>query len=164
MSFVSKNEIEQFSFDDCQIAEFNIASDYIELKLDGLIVNERNTQNANFTKSYADTTKLRLNDGKILSVVIAGFSVYDADDNLIERIDDKEVAPMEWDSIPNKIKGAYLYRMLGEKNDDRYVYDLEIEQYTETGVPDLRDDTYIIKIEFSESIFSWDKYLNRVQN
>lgn len=164
MSYIAQNEIEQFLFDDCQITDFKSDEKDIRFTLEALIVLEGNSQNSNYTKSYADTTILTLKDAKIESITLAGYKLYDANDNLLEEIPDKSVAKVEWNKCLTALKDMYLYRVyLVEKTEDGFVYDFETEQFSVEPVPDLREDSYIIRISFSESVFSWDKYLNRVQ-
>lgn len=164
MSFVSKNEIENFSFEDCQVQDLNMSTDDFVMTLDALIVKERNTQNSNFTQSYADTTKLILRSARITSVTLAGYKVYDANDNLLEEIKDQEIPESDWQEICKKLPGTYLYRCIeNPKVDGNYCYDFEFEQFSDSQSIDLREDTFIIKICFEESVFSWDRYLNKVQ-
>ena len=172
MSFVSKNEIEQFSFDDCQISKIENTKEDLVLYLDALIVRERNSQNTNFTLSYADTTKVTLKNFRIYSAFLAGYKMYDANDKLLSEIPDREIAVTEWDSSLKKCEGAYLYRMMkateeeasGLEDKRAFVYDIEVENYTDEGIPDFTGDTYVFRVGFDESVFSWDRYLNRVQN
>lgn len=172
MAFVSKNEIEQFSFDDCQIDRIENTEKDIILYLDALIVKERNSQNSNFTLSYADTVKATLKNAKIYSVILAGYRVYDANDNLLEEIPDEAIPEPKWKNILKGLGSAYLYRMselskeeaAGLEDNPSFVYDIEVETFSDAEVPDLRDDAYTIRIGFDESVFTWDRYLNRVQN
>ena len=69
MGFQSVNEIEQFNFDDCYVTEFEVSESQIDLLLEALIVRKNNSQNSNFTESYAGTTGLKLSGGKIISGV-----------------------------------------------------------------------------------------------
>ena len=67
MGFKSVNEIEKFTFDDCVISSFKVNEAGIILVLEALIVDSNNSQNTNYTESYADTTTVRLLDGKIIT-------------------------------------------------------------------------------------------------
>lgn len=164
MPFVSKNEIENFSFEDCQVTDFEKSDNDIVMLLEALIVKERNTQNANFTQSYADVTKLILKDAKICSVTLAGYKVYDANDNLLEEIEDRDIPEADWAGILKDLKNTYLYRCIQDTDyKEGYCYDFEFEHFSDAQNIDLKEDTFVITIKFSESVFSWDRYLNRVQ-
>lgn len=162
--FKSENELDKFIFDDCVVNNVILTDTEMIFELEALIVGERNSQNTNFTKSYADTAKMVLSDVEINSMVIAGYKVYDADDNLVETIDDKEILVDEYSKHFDAMKGAYLYRVLEDSSEDgKFTYDIEIESAYD-NVQDLRSDTYVINASFSKSLISWDRYLNRVNN
>jgi len=171
MAFVSKNEIEQFSFEDCQISSVEKTENDIIFYLEALMVRERNSQNTNYTLSYADTTKAILSNAKIYSVVLAGYKVFDANDNLVENVEDKIVAKEEWDNVFSNLKNAYLYRMISITDEEKagledakaFVYDIEVEAFEDPDIQDLREDAYTLRIGFDKSTFSWNRYLNRVQ-
>ena len=63
MGFRSENEIYNFDFRDATIEGVEIGPEEILIKVDGLIVEPENSQNENYTKSYADTSKIRLTGG-----------------------------------------------------------------------------------------------------
>ena len=164
MAFVSKNEINQFDFSDCKIIEVKYSQGQLVMKLESLIVLENNTQNANYTKSYADTVEMVLSDCAIESVILAGYKVYDANDILVEEVQDKVFEADKYSEIIEKTKDAYLYRFIKVSDDEGYVYDFEVEQSEPGEIMDLRNDTYVFRVKFSDSVFTWDRYLNRVQN
>ena len=56
MAYKSMDEIEQFRFDDCQIDSFRTIGQDLILEVEALIVRANNSQNTNYTESYADTT------------------------------------------------------------------------------------------------------------
>lgn len=163
--FSSVNELDRFIYDDCVISSFKVNEDSIILELDALVVAATNTQNTNYTNSYADTATMKFENAKITDMILAGYKVYDADDNLLEEIPDKTVNEAEFDGIIKNFEGAYLYRILQiEKKDDVTKYDLEVEFGSEDAqIQDLRNDTYVISITTTKSVVSWERYLNRVQ-
>ena len=67
MGFESVNEIDKFSFDDCVVKKFEVQEGQLYLELEALIVKAGNSQNTNYTESYAGPTTVRLKEGKILS-------------------------------------------------------------------------------------------------
>ena len=163
--FCSINELDKFSYDDCVINSFKVLDNSITLELEALVVKANNSQNSNYTESYADVTVMRLVDAKIERIILAGYKVYDADDNLLEEIPDKEIEADGYDEIISKLSGAYLYRVLQmDKIGDKEIYDFEIEFESGEQMQDLRNDTYVLSIAMSKSEVSWDRYLNRVQH
>lgn len=163
--FKSENELDKFIFDDCVISDINFLDSDIVFELDALIVGERNSQNTNFTRSYADTAKMQLFNVDIKNMFVAGYKVFDADDNLLETIEDKPVSKEDYQSVLKKLNGAYLYRMLkNDSNDGKFEFDMEIESAYDGNVQDLRSDTFVISVSFDKCVISWDRYLNRVNS
>ena len=58
--FVSTNEFDKFGYDDCLVKSIRETASGLVLELEALIVRARNSQNTNYTDSYADTTTLVL--------------------------------------------------------------------------------------------------------
>ena len=163
MGFKSTNEIEKFTFDDCVISSFKVNDAGIILVLEALIVDSNNSQNTNYTESYADTTTVRLLDGKIISAKKDGYKYYDANDVLMEEVPDEILSEVETDNIIKTCEGAYLYYM--EKDADNEssdnIYNIGLEFTDEED--NTAADSYEIKVSFKEAIFTWERYLNRVQ-
>ena len=159
MKFNSRNEIETFSFNDAEITGYSCDNTCVEFKLEALIVEPSNSQNTNFTKSYADSTVLRLDSGEILSGFKEGYSYYDANDTLIEKVDDKEMSIDEITNLLKDSKGAYLFDV--KKCEEGYVFGIEF--VGEDQFDPSEDDTYYVTFKGKDISVSWDKYLNRVQ-
>lgn len=163
MSFQSVNEIEQFCFDDCVITDFEVTGSQINLELEALIVKRNNSQNTNFTESYAGTTRVRLLGGRVLSGVKDGLKYYNADGKLLNEIPDESLSQRQLKDLPSQSKGAYLYMMDREKTEgDLFYYTLGIEfvdDYDNTMA-----DSYRLSVCFEKAVFSWEHYMNRVQS
>lgn len=78
VAYKSVDELEHFRFDDCQIDTFAVTENGVELMVEALIVRADNSQNTNYTESYAGTTKIRITDGKLIRCVRDGYKYYDA--------------------------------------------------------------------------------------
>ncbi|MCR4716306.1 MAG: hypothetical protein K5656_03910 [Lachnospiraceae bacterium] len=160
MKFNSIDEIDKFSFKDAEIREYKSDQDAIEFTIEALIVKQNNSQNTNYTDSYADTAYLRLDKGEILSAFKEGYSYYDANDKLIEKKEDEKLSLEETNSLLKSSKGAYLYEIKYE--DDKYSLAIE---FIDGDQFDPADSTsYYVFIKADSLTVSWDRYLNRVQN
>lgn len=165
MKFESVNEIEQFAFDDCVIKKFEVKENQICLELEALIVRPRNSQNTNFTQSYADVTTVYLEKGKILSGIKEGYKYRDANDVLLEEISDQELTAKELVDLPGQCADTYLFSMEKDKEEDgRFFYYMEIEFPGEDQYDNAFTDTFEIKVSFEKAIFGWERYLNRVES
>lgn len=163
MSYKSVNEIEQFNFDDCQVTEFESTGNEIRLVLEALIVKARNSQNTNFTESYAGTTSVKLENGCIISAVKDGLKYYNADGVLQNEIPDKELSKAEIKSLIKKCPGAYLYSMEKQKQEnDIFYYEIGIEFVDEED--NTMGDSYRIRVSFDRAVFMWEHFMNRVQS
>ena len=161
--FVTKNETEHFSYEDCVIREFEVSEDGIALTVEALIVEPKNSQNTNFTRSYADLSKILMEGGKIRKAVREGCKRYDADDKLLEEIPDEDLTKEELDKLLATISGQYLYDLKEAKaSENAKSLVLGIEMTTEdlTGVD---AESYQILVECRDVIITWERYLNRVQ-
>jgi len=164
MSFRSINEIETFLFEDCQIGAFEVCEGEICMELEALIVKSNNSQNANYTESYAGTTHVRLKGAKILSGVMEGYKYFDANDVLVEEVADKPLSAEEMGALLKSCEGYYLYGMEQErKEEDTYYYVISFEVPQEEIYDTSVTNPYRIQIAFTQAIFEWEVYLNRVQ-
>lgn len=163
MAFQSINELEQFRYDDCVISELFVEDTQIKMTVDALIVGRNNTQNTNFTESYADTTNIRLQGGRIIAAVKDGFKYYDANDVLLREIPDSPLDEEEIKAFPKMCEGAYMYSVEKEAEVDGklcYTFGFEFVDEEESAM----GDSYRLTIAFEKAVVSWDRYLNRVQS
>ena len=162
MKFKSVNELENFSFDDCQVINFQISEEQIKLEVEALIVKPNNTQNTNFTESYADITEIRLIGAKIISAVKEGYKYFTADDELITEVLDEPLSKQSIRELTQKCSGAYLFSVERQYSDEGFKYLFSIE-FSDEEEYNAVSDSYRFEIEFEKSIVEWDRYLNRVQ-
>ncbi|MGN0436613.1 MAG: hypothetical protein ACI4D8_08295 [Wujia sp.] len=163
MSFQSINEIEHFCFDDCVLTGFEVTGSQINLELEALIVRSNNSQNTNFTESYAGTTTVRLIGGRLISGVKDGLKYYNADGKLLSEIPDEKLSQKRLMDLPSEAVGAYLYSMEKDKEENGlFYYTLGIEFVDE--LDNTMSDSYRLMVSFEKAVFSWEHYMNRVQN
>lgn len=162
MGFQSINEIEKFSFEDCRICKFQTEGNQIYMELEALIVKPDNSQNANYTESYAGTTKVKLAGGKILSGIKDGYKYYDANDVLQKEVPDEPMTEEQLQQFPKQCQGAFLFSLEKEKQEDNlYYYHMGIEFEDEED--NTTADSYQLEVCFEKAVFTWEQYLNRVQ-
>ena len=152
MAFRSVNEIDQFSFRDCIIRKFDIGDDVI-LGLEALIVLPNNSQNTNFTKSYAGPVTMRLKGGVIRSAVKEGYKYRDVNGRILEEIPDRTLTKEEIAELPKLCEGQYLYDMqkLAEDNGiQTWVLGIECPQQEEFDT--LVTDSWQIAVSFTEAV------------
>lgn len=162
MSFKATNEVENFYFDDCEVVAMKVGDNVINFTLEALIVRKSNSQNTNFTDSYAATTELLLSEARIVGIKKDGYKYYDANEVLQGEVPDTPLTEDEIKTFPKMCQGAYFYFMdKVEEKDGLFYYDIGIE-FVDTE-ENTMGDSYTISVAFEKSEFSWDRYLNRVQ-
>ncbi len=164
MKYTSVNEVENFSFEDCQISRFQIGENQIEIEVEALIVKPNNSQNSNYTESYAGTTRIQMKGGKLLSGLKDGYKFYDANDVLQEEKPDEKLTLAQIEAILKSSKDAYLYSLqLCKEEEDTFYYTMGIEFVSEEAYDTIPADSYQIEISCRKLVISWDFYMNRVQ-
>lgn len=159
MSFKAVDELEHFSFRDAQIREFTVGNSEITLTLDAVIVKAENSQNANYTDSYAGTLSMRLLGGNIQKAVKEGYKYYDANDVLVREVPDEPLDSEQLADLIRSSKDYYLFDVVkvedDQNNTGHFLYLFGIDADEETS--------YWLQVEFDKSVLTWERYMNRVQ-
>lgn len=158
MSFKTTNELEHFLFEDCVISNFKVQENSIALEVDGLIILPNNSQNTNYTESYADTASILFTNAKLLSGIKDGYKYYDANEVLVDEVPDQPLSDAELSAFVKNTKGAYLFAI-----DEGENYILSIEIPNEDEYDTSTTETYQITLSADSISISWERYLNRVQ-
>ncbi len=159
MRFKSVDESNNFSFKDCELIKTIIGTDGINCQVEALIVKPENSQNTNFTESYAGTAEIRFVNGSIISGMKDGYKYYNADDVLIDEVPDTDLSTEDISSLLKNLSAAYLYDI--KKDNDIYTVCIELADKDNYNAA---LDSYTIKIKADKFIVEWDIYMNRVQH
>ena len=164
MAFKSVNEISAFSFEDCMITKFEYKEKEVYMELEALIVKANNSQNTNYTESYAGPTQVRLQGAKVISGYQEGSKYYDANDVLLSEIPDRPFSKEELQDFLKTCEGNYLYCMEPVKEaEGSYEYSMGIEYAEDNDYGSTVRDSFRLNSCFEKAIFEWDRYMNRVQ-
>lgn len=161
MSFKSINEVDKFRYDDCCIIRKKNTECDLVLEVEALIVGSNNSQNGNYTESYADVTQISFKNGSVIMGIRDGMKRYDANERLLEEIEDVVLSTDEIDLLCNNLGGMYLQGI--EAGDENGEYVLFLEKASEEEYDTLPSDTFRITVSCDEVEISWDRYLNKVQ-
>lgn len=160
MKFKAVNELEHFSFRDAQIQKAEWTGDALRFELEAVIVKADNSQNGNYTDSYAGTTQMELKNAEVQKAVREGYKYYDANDVLREEKPDEPLSEEELAALLKGSKGYYLFDVVKVEDTynttNRFLYLVGIDADEETSC--------WLQIAFDSSELCWDKYMNRVQN
>jgi len=158
-TYRSVDEIDRMDFKDCTITDAHFDGDDIRLDLEALIIRANNSQNENYTDSYAGETRMRLEHGRIMEVVKEGYRYYNADNELIREVPDEKVEGIGAEDLSSLFAGSYL---AGAEVIEPGVCRLFVETVSEEDHM-TASDSYRIQIAYEHAVFTWDRYLNRVQ-
>ena len=163
MKFKSVDEIEKFSFRDSVIKTFRIEDGVVLLDLDALIVEPNNSQNKNFTRSFADTTLVRFLGGKLEYAVKDGYRLRDPEGKIREEKPDEIIAASDAAPLPKTCEGTYLYAIENQaKTDGRKTVSLNVEFPQENPYDTLVTDSYRFYVSYDKAVFEWERFLNKV--
>lgn len=154
--FKCSNETEHFSYEDCVLSRIVKTEDGYIFEVEALIVKANNSQNSNFTDSYAGTTEIRFDKALITDIIKVGLKYFDADGKLIKEIPDESMPKTEWGSLIKSFDGNYLPSLEPEGGK----VTVEVEMTEEDG---SQGNSYLIVMKAADIVISWEKYLNRVQ-
>lgn len=160
MKYMSINELDTFDFKDAVIKAFHKMENTILIELEAVIVKANNSQNTNFTTSYAGTCNMTLKGAILQKAILEGYRYYDANDVLKEEVPDTPLEGEALQKVLRELEGAYLWAVVPvcekENTTGHYLYQLGIEKD--------EDISYWLQIEFLEGCMEWDRYMNRVQD
>jgi hypothetical protein len=156
MGFVSKDELDRFIYDDAVTADFKLSVNTLDITAEALIVRHDNSQNTNYTDSYAGTSLIHFSDASVMNVYKEGYSYYNANDELVSEVPDEEISESEWDRLFKDLPGTYLVSL---RKSDGGIYEAIFETSDEIGAS---ADSYKLMLKASHVTVSWDKYMNRV--
>lgn len=166
MAFYSVNELDRFDFQDCRIVDFSRREDGLEFTLEGLVVAANNSQNSHFTPSYAGTTTMLLKDGRILSGLLEGMKIYDADGNLKSETPDQELSAQELAKLEKDFAGKALWGMRKDSEEKGiFTYTLGMDDVPGEGEEAYFDTTpsYEVQVSFSQADVRWEKFLSHLE-
>lgn len=160
MSFKAVNELEHFGFQDAQITKTRYEANMLEFELEAVIVRSNNSQNSNYTDSYAGTLFLKLEGAEIQKAVKEGYKYYDANDVLKQEVPDTPLSEEEIKTLLKASKDYYLFDVVKVKEEEnttgKNLYLMGIDADEETS--------YWLQVSFDQSVVTWERYMNRVQN
>lgn len=158
MSFKVINEVDTFSYRDSYTTGAQISDDAIQLTVEALIVKSNNSANSNYTNSYAGETRIKFSNAQICNLKKLGYRKFDANDNLIESVEDRE-EPFNTIEMNKFFEKVFL---TGIRSEAENVYSVTIEIPDED--PSAVTDEYELTVECTKVTISWEEYMNRVSD
>lgn len=181
--FQSTNELDKFSYNDCVIKAVTIRDNTIALQVEALIVEPDNSQNTNYTRSYAGDAAITYTQGRICKVLKEGYRYYDANDVLQEEVPDTVLSEEEITTLLTQLTDTYLYDiqmvkpedvgdstiLVGDEPDASNSQDVKVcvlgIEFSPEDPNDLslKTDSYQIMVTYDTVTVQWERYMNRVE-
>jgi hypothetical protein len=156
MKFQTRDEINNFSFDDAKILSLRMQDDTISFTFNGALVKAGNSQNARFQDMYCGEITLLLEGAKIVRLMKEGMKYYDADGKLQKEIPNEDVPAPAQQGVLERLKSGTVFTAVEDEVKDGYAYEFGID------VPQLQDDeevdTFWLCIVFGHSLATWERY------
>ena len=157
MSFITTDNADKFSYNDCILKKGAFENGGLSLEVEALIVRANNEMNQNGTDSYAGETYITFDDAEPEKLILEGYESYDADGNLRGAVADADISLNNMDTI-GLFKNSYLTG-IRRTEDGKYAVEIEIPDEDPSAITDV----YELTLKASRVVFSWDRYMNRVQ-
>ena len=176
MKFKSVDELEQFRFQDAQITSFQEKEEQLTLQLEAVGVRGRHPLNETYTDRYADTVTMRLKGGKIIKAFKEGYNYYDANDVLVEKVEDEEISMSDFAKLYNTCKDGHIFVLeapLSLKGKLLEQFPEQMDEYVDADFPiaimavdvdseeEEREFTYWMAIAYEKAILEWEHMMNK---
>ena len=148
MKYRTVGELNHFIFKEAFIGDTLVSKDRFHLILDNVTILPENSCNRDIRDMRCNEMMFTIENPRILSLVEEGYKMFDADGNLKETCSDVTI---EGEAVFETIKG---FR-------EGSIYDLKKEDSTYTFYIDAGDRTYLLRVEGTEDMEEWDRFLNK---
>lgn len=165
MKYESINELHTFCFDDCVLNKFEVTDDSLFLEVEALQVRPKNSQNTNFTLSYAGPSVISLSEGSIISAAKEGFRYLNANGDVLSETPDVPIKESEMKEFLHSLNGVYLFSFEEDQTKKGiHYYTLEVEFPGEDDFDTAHNDCYEIQVAFKDAKVAWEFFQNRVDS
>ncbi len=147
MSYLTENELQHFEFQEAVIAEAARQNGSFYMYLDNVKILAENSQNRDIRTMRTNGLCLKIVGGEIVRFVEEGYTLYDADGTMTEKVDDRMVPPEEYDSELTKLAECVIYAIEQEGRVYRYSIDTE-------------DHTYLLEVAGDKDQESWERFMS----
>ena len=149
MNYRTVDEILHFKFEDAYIADVQVTKGIFHMILDNVTIMPENSCNRDIRIMRTNQMLFKLEEAQVLSVVEEGYKVYDANGNLNQAYEDKEIPEDEQIKVIKEFADGSIYSL--EKQEEIYVFFID--------APNER--TYKMLVKASHDVEEWDRFMNK---
>lgn len=151
MKYQTVDSLEDFSFTEAAIFDAEYTSSHLKLQLANVTILSSNEHNRDIMDMRTNDLILTFESPMIHIIVKEGYKVYDANEQLIEKVPDKIISEAEYTSIIKSLSESSIYSI-----------DILSKNHCVINIDSSNDSTgYRIELMFQHSIVQWDRFLNK---
>ena len=151
MKYQTTNEWNHFGFQEAYISEIQKVNGGFQFTLDNVTIEPDNSKNRDIRQMRANELYVTIQDAEIERLVEEGYKVYNANGQLMEQYEDRDIAPENYNEILKSLTDGESCIYALEKKDDVYIFTIDASS----------ERTYVLYMKGTRDIEHWNRFLNK---
>ena len=151
MKFPTTNEWNHFGFQEAYISEIQKVNGGFQFTLDNVTIEPDNSKNRDIRQMRANELYVTIQDAEIERLVEEGYKVYNANGQLMEQYEDRDIASENYNEILKSLTDGESCIYALEKKDDVYIFTIDASS----------ERTYVLYMKGTRDIEQWNRFLNK---
>ncbi|MCH5268493.1 MAG: subtilin biosynthesis sensor protein SpaK [Lachnospiraceae bacterium] len=147
MKFHTTDELNTFLFEGAVLNDVETANGRVKIILDNVTILPENSCNRDVRKMRANAFCITFTDGGIIRLVEEGYKVFDADGNLRQTVEDRDMSEEEIQAGLRELADLEVYEI--SREEDRYIM-----------IVDGEDHSFRLEIRAEHDYEEWNKFLS----
>ncbi len=150
MNYRTVDELEHFEFKDAGIQSVYTRNGHLYMELEYVTILPENSCNRDIRKMGTNYMLFQIQHAQITSFIEEGFTVYDADGNKTDTVDDKILPVEEYAAGYEQLAEGTIYSLT--QKGDSYEICMDTKEC---------ERTYTICVTGNHNVEEWDRFMNR---
>ncbi len=151
MKYQTTNEWNHFGFQEAYISEIQKVNGGFQFTLDNVTIEPDNSKNRDIRQMRANELYVTIQDAEIERLVEEGYKVYNANGQLMEQYEDRDIASKNYNEILKSLTDGESCIYALEKKDDVYIFTIDASS----------ERTYVLYMKGTRDIEQWNRFLNK---
>ncbi len=151
MKYQTTNEWNHFGFQEAYISEIQKVNGGFQFTLDNVTIEPDNSKNRDIRQMRANELYVTIQDAEIERLVEEGYKVYNANGQLMEQYEDRDIASENYNEILKSLTDGESCIYALEKKDDVYIFTIDASS----------ERTYVLYMKGTRDIEQWNRFLNK---
>ena len=151
MKYQTTNEWNHFGFQEAYISEIQKVNGGFQFTLDNVTIEPDNSKNRDIRQMRANELYVTIQDVEIERLGEEGYKVYNANGQLMEQYEDRDIAPENYNEILKSLTDGESCIYALEKKDDVYIFTIDASS----------ERTYVLYMKGTRDIEQWNRFLNK---